>query len=55
MDNVIKLLCLIVCEKLLDLGIIKSWYYNGSFVFRYANREFILSITEKKGVVNYVH
>lgn len=48
MDSVIKLLCTIICEKLIDLGIIKSWYYNGSFVICYARREFILTITERK-------
>lgn len=48
MENVIKLLCTIICEKLIDLGIIKSWYYNGSFVIRYAKKEYVLSITERK-------
>lgn len=48
MEYVIKLLSTIICEKLIDLGIIKSWYYNGSFIIRYAKREFVLTITEKK-------
>lgn len=48
MEHVIKLLCTIICEKLIDLGIIKSWYYNGSFIIRYAKKEFVLTIIERK-------
>lgn len=48
MDMAIKLLSTIICEKMIDLGVIKSWYYNGTFVIRYAKREFVLSIIEKK-------
>ena len=48
MEYVIKLLCTIICEKLIDLGIIKSWYYNGSFIIRYAKKEFVLTIIERK-------
>lgn len=48
MDSVIKSLCTIICEKLIDLGIIKAWYYNGSFIIRYDKREFILTLIERK-------
>ena len=49
MDGVVKVLCTKICEKLIDLGIIKSWYCNGSFIIRYAKREFVLTLIERKG------